>query len=94
LTNRIVQNYGFYGSQVPQSASLTLLQFPGSEGMSYIPWNKNTQQYGAAYSYLSGAWYDDNTIQVDPVPAVAEGFVLSNPNAAVNWTRNFSVNNN
>jgi len=93
LTNRIYANYGFYGSQVPQSANLTALGFPASEGMAYYPWNAVSQSYAPAFSFLSGAWYNDDTIPQEPVPAVAEGFLLTNPNAAVNWGRNFSVNN-
>lgn len=97
LSNNININYGFYGSQVPQSASLPLLSFPSGpamQGASYIPWNKATQQYGRPYTYLDGVWYNDDFIPEDPIPAVAEGFVVNNPNPAVGWTRNFSVNNN
>jgi hypothetical protein len=93
LTNRINPNYGFYGSQVPQSATFTALGFPASEGMAYTPWNPTTQAYAPSLSYLSGVWYDDNFAPVEPLPAVAEGFLITNPNAAANWTRNFSVNN-
>jgi hypothetical protein len=93
LTNRISSNYGFYGSQVPQSAGLTALGFPASEGMAYTPWNATGQAYAPGYSYISGVWYDDNFANVEPVPAVAEGFLITNPGAAVNWSRTFSVNN-
>lgn len=93
LTNRIFANYGFYGSIVPRSATLTALSFPGSEGMAYNSWDKAAQSYAPAYSFLSGAWFDGDFNQVDPVPAVAEGFLVTNPNAAADWTQNFSVNN-
>jgi hypothetical protein len=93
LTNRIGTSYGFYGSQVPQSAGLTALGFPGVEGLTYNSWNKTTQDYNQSYQYSSGFWFDPNGDPNDPVPAVAEGFLVTNPGAAVNWTRNFSVNN-
>lgn len=94
LSNHIVANYGFYGSQVPQAATLPSLQFPGGDGMSFIPWDKVGQKYGRPFTYLEGVWYNDDFAPQDPSLAVAEGFVLSNPNAPVGWTRNFSVNNN
>lgn len=92
LTNSISANYGFYSSIVPQSASLTALGFTGVEGMTYQPWNTVAQQYGSAYSFLSGVWYDGAFNAVDPAPAVAEGFLVNSP-SAVKWGRTFSVNN-
>jgi hypothetical protein len=93
LTNSILSNYGFYGSQVPQSATLTALGFPGREGMSYNAWNKAAQDYAQAYAFTSGLWFDPDGNPNDPVPGVAEGFLITNPGGAVDWTRNFSVNN-
>ena len=94
LTNRIGQNYGFYGSQVPQSATLTALGFPGAEGMNYNAWNAMSQAYAQAYSYASGFWFDPDGNPNDPVLGVAEGFLLQNPTGqAIDWTRTFSVNN-
>jgi hypothetical protein len=93
LSNPISTSYGFYGSQVPQSAGLTALGFPGVEGMLYNAWNKAVQDYAGAYQYSSGLWFDPDGNPNDPVPAVAEGFLITNPGAAQNWTRNFSVNN-
>jgi hypothetical protein len=91
LTNKISAGFGYYGSIVPQSAGLTALGFTGIDGMSYYPWNKAIQDYGQSYTY-SGVWFDGDGNPADPVPAVAEGFLLSSP-SAINWTRNFSVNN-
>jgi len=93
LTNRIGANYGFYSSVVPQSAGLTSLGFPASEGMTYNGWDVAHQTYAQAYSYFAGDWYDGSFNVVQPVPAVAEGFLITNPGAAVNWVRTFSVNN-
>jgi hypothetical protein len=94
LTNKITPGYGFYGSQVPQSAGLTALGFPGVEGMSYSPWDKVLQDYGQAFAYTGGTWFNPGGDPVDPVPAVAEGFLITSPSLTdVLWTRNFSVNN-
>ena len=94
LTNVITPSYGFYGSQVPQSAGLTALGFPGVEGMLYNGWNKAIQDYAQAYQYTAGLWFDPDGNPNDPVPGVAEGFLITNPSLTpVNWTRNFSVNN-
>jgi hypothetical protein len=93
LTNRIVANYGFYSSQVPQSGTLTSLGFPGQDGMAYLAWNPATQSYCCGYNFLAGNWYDELFTQVDPAPTVGQGFVIQNPGSPVNWTRTFSVNN-
>jgi hypothetical protein len=94
LTNRVPVNYGFLGSIVPQSAGLTALGFPPLDGMEYLGWNKATQGYDYGHSVIGGVWYDDAFNQVDPTPAVAEGFLIKNSTgSAVNWTRTFSVNN-
>jgi hypothetical protein len=93
LTNVVNANYGFFSSIVPQSAPLTALSFPGQEGMTYNGWDVVNQTYAQAYSYFGGAWYDGSFNAVDPVPAVAEGFLINNPGAAVSWGRTFSVNN-
>lgn len=92
LTNRVGAIYGFYSSQVPQQATLPQLGFPGSEGMFFYTWNPTNQTYNQAYTYLAGSWFDGSFNQVDPVLQVAQGFLLNNPGAAVNWTRTFSVN--
>jgi hypothetical protein len=94
LTNRVPVNYGFLASIVPQSAGLPALGFPSLDGMSYLGWNKASQGYGNGHTVLGGLWYDDNFNQVDPTPAVAEGFLINNQTgSAVDWTRTFSVNN-
>jgi len=93
LTNRVSANYGFYSSQVPQSGTLTSLGFPGQDGMTYNGWNAASQGYNQAYTYLGGTWFDNNFNPADPVPAVGEAFLITNPGGAVNWTRTFSVNN-
>jgi hypothetical protein len=93
LSNHVVANFGFYSSQVPQAGGLSALQFPGTDFMSFNSWNPMTQNFNQAYLYFGG-WFDPNNQPADPVVGVAEGFLISNPNAPVGWTRNFSVNNN
>jgi hypothetical protein len=93
LTNRVTANYGFYSSQVPQSGTLTSLGFPGQNGMTYSGWNAAGQGYSGAYTYFNGQWFDPDFTPADPVPAVGEAFLISNPAGPVNWTRTFSVNN-
>jgi hypothetical protein len=93
LTNRVSANYGFYSSQVPQSGTLTSLGFPGQDGMTYNGWNASGQSYNQAYTFFGGTWFDPGFSPADPVPAVGEAFLITNPGSAVNWTRTFSVNN-
>jgi hypothetical protein len=99
LTNSISANYGFYSSIVPQSAGLSTMGFPGVLDMQYLPWSSTAQAYGQALVYVgvqpgfASGWADQGGNPVDPTPAVAEGFVIFNPGAAVSWGRTFSVNN-
>jgi hypothetical protein len=93
LTNFIGANFGFYASQVPQAGTLSALGFPGLDFMSFYKWNPVLQRFEPAYNYII-QWYDPDNNPSDPSLGVAEGFLLSNPNPPVSWTRNFSVNNN
>jgi hypothetical protein len=93
LTNRVPANYGFLASIVPQSAGLPALGFPSQDGMSYLAWDKVNQTYGDGHTVLGGVWYDEAFNPEDPAPGVAEGFLINNPGAPVDWTRTFSVNN-
>jgi len=95
LTNVMAPNYGFYASQVPQAGTLPSLAFPGADFMTFNSWNPMSQSFNAAYTYFDGQWFDPNTQPNAPTVGVAEGFLISNPDAVpINWTRNFSVNNN
>jgi hypothetical protein len=93
LTNNILANFGFYSSIVPQSAGLSTIGFPGVDGMTYNAWDVVNQQYAQALTFLGGQWLDGSFNPADPTPAVAEGFLISNPGSAVAWARTFSVNN-
>lgn len=97
LTNSIGSQYGFYSSIVPQSASLDSLGFPGTDSMNYYSWDAVNQRYNQALTYFAlpapdNGWYDGAFAKVNPTPAVGEGFLIYNPNAAVQWGRTFSVN--
>jgi hypothetical protein len=93
LSNHIGANFGFYSSQVPQAGTLTALAFPGTDFMSFNAWNPTNQVFNQAYLYFGG-WFNPANQPQDPVVGVAEGFLISNPNAPIGWTRTFSVNNN
>jgi hypothetical protein len=93
LSNHIGANFGFYSSQVPQAGTLTALAFPGTDFMTFNAWNPTNQIFNQAYLYFGG-WFNPANQPQDPVVGVAEGFLISNPNAPIGWTRTFSVNNN
>jgi hypothetical protein len=99
LTNAISSGYGFYSSIVPQSAGLSSLGFPGNVDMTYLTWNPVAQGYDQAWTYVgvdatyTSGWADPAFAPGDPAPAVAQGFLISNPGAARSWGRTFNVNN-
>lgn len=99
LNNPILQNYGFYSSIVPQSASLSSMGFPANPGMTYQTFDTAIQDYTQVLEYIGvqpgypTGWADANGNPADPVPNVAQGFLINNPGAAVQWNRTFSVNN-
>jgi hypothetical protein len=99
LTNVIGSNFGFYSSIVPQSAGLSSMGFPGVVDMTYQTFNPLTQDYDQAFTYVGASvdypsgWADPNFNPADPTPAVAQGFLISNPGAPQSWGRTFSVNN-
>jgi len=98
LSVTVAANYGFYSSIVPRQAGLTSLNFPASDSMLLYFFNQPQQRYNQALTYFDfGAgnpdtgWYDGDN-KVDPTPAVAQGFLISNPSTARSWTQSFSVN--
>jgi len=101
LTNVVGTLNAFISSIVPQQATFTALGFPGRRGMIYQEWIPGKQGYGNFLNYLTTAdgapadgWYDlASSAQIDPTPAVGQGFVINNPTGSVqSWGRTFSVN--
>jgi len=86
LTQPVPKGFSIQASQVPQSGQLdTVLKFPAADGDAVYRFSNSTGKY-ATSTYDFGAW------DVPPVPAVGESFFV-NKVAAVDWKRDFSVNN-
>jgi len=99
LSNPIGANFGFYSSIVPQSADLLSIGFPGVNNLTYTTWDANAQGYGSTLTYFeiapgdpANGFYDGGFNLTPATPAVAQGFLIFNPGAGVNWNRTFSVN--
>lgn len=99
LTNTVSANYDFISSIVPQSAGLSTMGFPGVIDMTYQTFNTTIQDYDSAYSYVGTGvyptgWADPGGNPGDPTPAVAQGFVINNPQGSPpqQWGRTFTVN--
>lgn len=83
LKNSIPKGFSIKSSMVPQSAQLDKeLAFPAAEGDTVYFWRNNN------YSIHT---YEFGEFTPPPVPAVGEAFFV-NKVAAVDWNRNFSVN--
>lgn len=98
LTNKIGANFAFTASIVPQSADLLSMGFPIVDQMTYSTWSPVTG-YSSALTYFffgngdpNNGFYNGSFELAPAIPAVAQGFLLFNPGASVNWTRTFSVN--
>jgi hypothetical protein len=83
--------YSLISSIVPQEISLTAANgFPQVVLMQYQSYN------GAGFDVLLNdgtGWVDANTGDpADARPKVGQGFFIFNPEAAVNWTRDFNPN--
>lgn len=100
LTNSVGANYDFVSSIVPQSAGLSTMNFPGVLDMTFQTFNTTIQDYDQAYQYIGvqpgypTGWADPLGNPADPTPAVAQGFLITNPpgSPAQTWGRTFSVN--
>jgi hypothetical protein len=91
LTNPIPTGYSIRASQVPQSASLNALGFPGQVDDIVYFWDFPSQSYKTISNIGGGVWVDDFGNPVVPTPAVAEAFFVFKQ-VGEPWTRNFSVN--
>jgi len=86
LSNPIPAGFSIRSSQVPQTGALdTVLGFPAVDGDTIYQFN-NAQNSYAIHALDLGEWGGGV-----PTPAVGESFFVKKA-AAVNWTRNFSVN--
>jgi len=87
-------NYTLVGSKVPVAGLLTsssVLTFPTQDGMQVFKWLNGTGYL--IYSFIGGAWYDDNGNEAVVDAAVGEGFfVYNNTVTTVPWTLTFNVN--
>ncbi len=98
LSNQIGNNFAFSASQVPQSANLLSIGFPAVDQLTYSTFSPVTG-YSSALTYFvfglndpANGFYDGGFNPAIAMPGVAQGFLISNPGPAVNWTRTFSVN--
>lgn len=86
LTTPLVAGFTLVGSQVPQSGLVvTDLGLPIGNAESVFKFDTTTQSYRGG-SFLFGSWSGG-----EPTVSVGEGFFVKK-NAAVNWSRTFSVN--
>jgi hypothetical protein len=86
LTTPLHSNYQIAGSQVPQQGALSAtLGYPAEDFDLVYKFNRVTQQFEDAYTYI-GAWDPS-----DPVLTVGESVFIQRSSTG-NWNRVFSVN--
>ena len=82
---QVAKDFALLGSKVPQAGKLsTDLKFPADFGDIVYTWTGATYD---SYTYF-GMWMPD-----EPTIAVGQGFWSYKPAAAVDWNRNFDINN-
>jgi len=88
----VTPGYNFLASIPPIASDLDTNGFPAQDGMTYATFAAGN--YTPALSYIAAGtgWYDTSFTQQFPTPAVAQGFVIFNPNPATyTWTSTFTV---
>jgi len=88
----VYPGYSFLASVPPVASDLDTNGFPAQDGMTYSTFGGGV--YSAPISYIAAGtgWYDQSFTQVFPTPAVAQGFVIFNPNPTTYaWTSTFTV---
>lgn len=92
-TFHVGTGYGFYAVVPPVAQDLDTNGFPAEDQMQYFTFTTGAHAaYSPAYTYFAGnGWFDGNLNQVTPTPAVGQGFVIYNPDAATTWTQSFTV---
>lgn len=92
LSNPLPAGFSIRSSQVPQSGALdTVLKFPVANGDFIYQFNTTTKGYDVS-DYDTDSYGPQGWASAAPVPKVAESFWVKKL-AAVNWVRDFSVNN-
>jgi hypothetical protein len=93
-TNHFTVNagYGFYAVVPPLASDLDTNGFPAEDQMQFSTFANG--QYVGGFTFFAGTgWLDLNNggNQVFPTPAVGQGFLIFNPDAATTWTQTFNV---
>jgi len=91
LQNPIPQGFSMKASQVPQSGTVSDLDYVPADGDVFFKWNTTSDGYDSwVYSDFLGGW-DRNGQNEEPSLAVGEAAYVYKATAGV-WTRNFQVN--
>jgi hypothetical protein len=94
-TFHVGTGYGFYAVVPPVASDLDTNAFPAEDQMQYFTFSGGSHgTYVQGYTYFAGTgWLDLNNggAQVFPTPAVGQGFLIYNPDAATTWTQSFTV---
>jgi hypothetical protein len=95
-TNTVIPFRSFYSMPAPLVTNIdsSLGNFPSSDGDTYAEWDVPSQSFPASksYTYFAGfGWFDQNSVQVYPSPAVGTSFFYINSGPATNWVFNFTV---
>jgi hypothetical protein len=88
----VTPGYNFLASVPPIASDLDTNGFPAQDGMTYTTFAAGN--YSAPIQYIAAGlgWYDTGFTQQFPTPAVAQGFVVFNPNPTTYaWTSTFTV---
>jgi len=92
LSNPLPKGFSIRSSQVPQSAALdTVLKFPIANGDFIYQYDTAAKAY-VTTDYDTDTYGPQGWATTAPSPAVGEAFWVKKI-AAVNWVRDFSVNN-
>jgi len=88
----VTAGYGFYGVVPPLASDLDTNGFPAEDQMQFFTFGSGA--YSSGFTFFAGTgWLDLNNggAQVFPTPAVGQGFLIFNPDAATTWTQTFVV---
>ncbi|PYI89321.1 MAG: hypothetical protein DME26_01495 [Verrucomicrobia bacterium] len=93
LTNFVAGNnkLSLVGSIVPQSASLSVLQYPGTDKEIVYLWNSTNQLFKDSITYFAGYGWSGGSGSNGPVIPSAHSFFVQRPGPDANWIRDFSL---